>query len=142
MDYLDYNHRIEQISGYLENDVEPIRMSVKYLDNNDIKGSANKIRIALESLLKKVLSELEYKPDDFLSKPLGNLKDPLIKTDNDFFKEIERHYEFIKSVGNQGSHADKSSKKTELNITHCFSALESLFYIISISIFLSSNIVF
>jgi hypothetical protein len=30
MDYLDYNHRIEQISGYLENDVEPIRMSVKY----------------------------------------------------------------------------------------------------------------
>ena len=28
----------------------------------------------------------------------------------------------------------KSSKKTELNITHCFSALESLFYIISIYI--------
>ncbi len=134
MDYLDYNRRIEQISGYLENDVKPIRMSVKYLDQNDIKGSASKIRIALESLLKKTLSELEYKPDDFLSKPLGNLKDPLIKADNDFFNEIGTHYEIIRIVGNQGSHEDKSSKKTELNIAHCFSALESLFYIISIYI--------
>ena len=107
MDYLDYNRRIEQISGYLEIDVEPIRMSVKYLDNNDIKGSASKIRISLESLLKKRLSELNYQ-EDTSSLSLGKLYyQHLDKVENEFSTQIKDHVKIILDVGNKGSHEDK-----------------------------------